>query len=116
MRVTDSLFYSIVAMNALFSSLAWCAAKPNPASILFVILCAAIWPFVNGPLEGHLIMSLRHGHGITASDVLSVMAIIVAAVQTVRQILGRTLRSRSDRRCPSPREEDPDVVRRTDMT
>jgi hypothetical protein len=46
------LFYSIAAMNALFSSMAWCAAKPNRWSILAVLTFALMWPFVNGDLEG----------------------------------------------------------------
>ena len=100
------LFYSIAAMNALFSSLAWCAAKPNRASILSVILFAVIWPFTNGPLEGHTFMVLAPSDGITVSDMLSVVAIIVAAVQGVRQTGGRTSRARSDRRRLPPGEEN----------
>ena len=98
------LFYSIAAMNALFSSLAWCAAKPNRASILSVILFAVVWPFTNGPFEGHTLLVLAHGHGITVSDMLSGVAIIVAAVQGVRQ--RRTSRARSDRRRLPPGEEN----------
>ena len=100
------LFYSIAAMNALFSSLAWCAAKPNRASILSVILFAVIWPFANGPLEGPTLMVLAHDDGITVSDMLSVVAIIVAAVQGFRQTGGRTSRARSDRRRLPPGEEN----------
>ena len=100
------LFYSIAAMNALFSSLAWCAAKPNRASILSVILFAFIWPVTNGPLEGHTLMHLSHGHGITVSDMLSVVAITVAAVQGVRRTGGRTSRARSNRRRLPPGEEN----------
>ena len=44
------LFYGIAAMNALFSSMAWCAAKPNRWSILALLTFAVIWPFV--PLTG----------------------------------------------------------------
>jgi len=44
------LFYGIAAMNALFSSMAWCAAKPNRWSILPLAPFAVIWPFVNGDL------------------------------------------------------------------
>jgi hypothetical protein len=41
-------FYSIAPMNALFSSIAWCAAMPNRWSILALMTFAVIWPFVNG--------------------------------------------------------------------
>ena len=110
------LFYSIAAMNALFSSLAWCAAKPNRTSILSVILFAVIWPVTNGPLEGHTLMVLAHGHGITVSDMLSVVAITVAAVQGVRQSGGRASRARSDRRRLPPGEENQHgTLPRTDL-
>jgi hypothetical protein len=52
------LFYGIAAMNALFSSMAWCAAKPNRWSILALLTFAVIWPFVNGDLEGDVLLTL----------------------------------------------------------
>lgn len=92
------LFHSEVAMNALFASLAWCLARPNRASILSAGLCAVIWPFVNKPLEGHILMVLRPEHGITTSDMLSVFAAIVVAAQ-----IGRRHRARTrDNRTPAP--------------
>jgi hypothetical protein len=78
------LFYSIAAMNALFSSMAWCAAKPNRWSILAVLTFALIWPFVNGPLEGNLLLKVSSTHGITVSDLLSVLAVVIALVQGMR--------------------------------
>ena len=80
----NELFYSIAAMNALFSSMAWCAAKPNRWSILAVLTSALIWPFVNGPLEGNILLKLSDSHGITVSDLLSVLAVVVALVQGIR--------------------------------
>jgi uncharacterized membrane protein YfcA len=78
------LFYSIAAMNALFSSMAWCAAKPNDWSILATLTFALIWPFVNGVLEGNLLLQLTNNHGITVSDLLSVLAVVIALVQAIR--------------------------------
>jgi len=80
----QQLFYGIAAMNALFSSMAWCAAKPNRWSILAVLTSALIWPFVNGPLEGNILLKLSDSHGITVSDLLSVLAVVVALVQGIR--------------------------------
>ena len=80
----NELFYSIAAMNALFSSMAWCAAKPNKWSILAVLAFALIWPFVNGMLEGNLLLTLSSTHGITVSDLLSVLAVVIALVQAIR--------------------------------
>jgi hypothetical protein len=80
----NELFYSIAAMNALFSSMAWCAAKPNKWSILAVLAFALIWPFVNGMLEGNLLLTLSSTHGITVSDLFSVLAVVIALVQAIR--------------------------------
>jgi len=55
--------------------------------MLSVVIFAALWPFANGPLEGHTLANLGSGHGITESDMLSVLAFVIAAVQVVR--LGR---------------------------
>jgi hypothetical protein len=80
----QQLFYSIAAMNALFSSMAWCAAKPNRWSILAVLTFALIWPFVNGILEGNLLLKVSSTRGITVSDLLSVLAVVIALVQAIR--------------------------------
>jgi hypothetical protein len=80
----QQLFYSIAGMNALFSSMAWCAAKPNRWSILAVLTFALIWPFVNGILEGNLLLKLSSTRGITVSDLLSVLAVVIALVQAIR--------------------------------
>src|ERR1700721_2085537 len=71
-------FYGIAAMNALFSSMAWCAAKPDRYSIL------AVLTFANGPLEGNTLVILGSTNGITVSDLFSVLAVSVALVQAVR--------------------------------
>ena len=89
----SDLFYNIAAMNALFASLAWCAARPNRASILALTLFACIWPFVNGQMEGHILLVLNSHDAITVSDTFSLVAIVVAAVQGIR--LTRAARSRA---------------------
>ncbi len=80
----NDLFYSIAAMNALFSSMAWCAAKPNRWSILTTLTLALIWPFVNGILEGNLLLTISDTHGITVSDLFSVLAAGIALIQAIR--------------------------------
>ncbi len=83
------LFYSVLALNALFASLAWCLARPSWASILSVVVFAALWPFANKSFEGRVLVVLSANHGITSHDLLSVFAVVVAAIQTVRSIVGR---------------------------
>ena len=97
----NQLFYSLSAMNAVFASLAWCLARPNWASMLSLAVFGALWPFVNGPLEGHTLLSLGDGHGITASDLLSVLAAVVLIVQTDR-LLAKT-KNREPHKPPVPR-------------
>ncbi len=80
----QKLFYSIAAMNALFSSMAWCAAKPDRGSILAVLAFALIWPFVNGDLEGHTLLMINRDSAITVSDLLSVLAALLVLVQVLR--------------------------------
>ena len=80
----NELFYSIATMNALFSSMAWCAAKPNRWSILTVLTLALVWPFVNGNLEGNILLTINPTHGITVSDLLSGLAAGIALIQATR--------------------------------
>lgn len=80
----QQLFYSIVAMNALFSSMAWCAAKPNRWSILAVLVFALIWPLADGALEGNVLLTINSTTGITVSNLFSCVAVVVALLQTVR--------------------------------
>lgn len=71
-------------MNALFSSMAWCVAKPNRWSILAVLTFALIWPFANGDLEGHMLLMINEDSAITVSDLFSVLAALLALVQIVK--------------------------------
>ena len=79
------LFYGIAAMNALFSSMAWCAAKPNRWSILALLTFAVVWPFV--PLTGsgrrHPSYAGRH-QWHNGSDLLSVLAAVITFIQAIR--------------------------------
>lgn len=89
----QQLFYSIAAMNALFSSMAWCAAKPNRWSILAVLTFALIWPYANGNLEGSVLLKLSSTNGITVSDLLSALAAVIALIQAIRIRRSRAPRS-----------------------
>jgi hypothetical protein len=64
--------------------MAWCAAKPNRWSILAVLTFALIWPFANGNLEGDVLLTINSTMGITVSDLLSVLAVVIALIQAIR--------------------------------
>ncbi len=83
------VFHAMVAMNALFASVAWCLARPNWISILAVVVSAALWPAANEAFEGRILLILTPDNGVTTYDLLSVVAAAVAAVQAVRLILSR---------------------------
>ena len=83
------VFHAMLALNALFASLAWCLAKPNWASILAVVVTAALWPAANEVFEGRILFILTPENGVTTYDLLSVIAAAVAAFQVLRLILTR---------------------------
>ena len=80
------LFYTLLAMNALFASLAWCLAKPSWTSILAVLASSCVWPFANKLVEGRTLVVLSPSHGITSHDLLSVLAVLVATFQAIRVV------------------------------
>jgi len=64
--------------------MAWCAAKPNRWSILAVLTFALIWPSANGNVEGNVLLAVSSTNGITVSDLLSVLAAVIALIQAIR--------------------------------
>ena len=78
------LFRAVVALNALFASLAWCLARTNLLSVLSVLTFAVIWPFVDKPLGGRTVYTLDESNGITTGDFLSLFAVAVVAVLAAR--------------------------------
>ena len=46
-----------------------------------------LWLVVNKPLEGPLLLGLGDGHGVTLGDVLSVVAVLAAALAALRRRL-----------------------------
>jgi hypothetical protein len=91
----QELFGSVVTVSALFASIAWCLARPNLASMLSTLGLAVLWPFVDTPLNGRLLMVLSDEMGVTQSDLISVFAVVVVAIQVARPIV-KDLRSTSD--------------------
>jgi hypothetical protein len=84
----QKLFYGIVALNALFAAAVWCVVALNARSLSALVVCAVIWPFVNGPLEGNIIVRIDGAHGITVSDLLTVIALLLAVIK-FRQMRAR---------------------------
>ena len=83
----QELFGSVVTLSALFASMAWCLARPNLASMLSTLGLAVLWPFVDTPLNGRLLMVLSDEKGVTQSDLISAFAVVVVAIQVARPIV-----------------------------
>src|SRR4051794_35981415 len=52
--------------------------KRTAAAIL--VLAAVVWLFVNGPVEGPILVVFSAQHGVTVADLASVLAVLVAGV------------------------------------
>lgn len=84
MPIATNFFYALVIMNLLFVSSAWCLARPSLRASAVVVVVAVMWALFNGPIEGHVLIGFTLEHGITESDLLSVMAVVIAAVSAWR--------------------------------
>ena len=47
---------------------------------ILLVIAAVIWVRINGPVEGRTLLVLSQNHGITVADMLSVVALAMAAV------------------------------------
>lgn len=57
---------------------------------LWVALAAAlVWPFVNRPIEGPVLLVIGRGHGVTVSDLLTPVVVLLS----VMALSGRFRRS-----------------------
>ena len=73
------IFYGLVFMNLLFVTSTVCLMKPSTASVVVTVCAGVAWLFFNGPLEGQVLWSLNREHGLTVSDLMSLVAFGIAA-------------------------------------
>ncbi len=73
-----TVFHGLVTMNSLFAASAWCLARPTRLSSAAVAVASVLWLFFNGPIEGHVLVVFTPQHGITESDLLSVVGMGLA--------------------------------------
>jgi hypothetical protein len=60
-------------------------ARPRRAVALLLLPVSAGWVAFNGRLEGPVLVTLTTSHGITASDLLAVLGVVVALTVLVRE-------------------------------
>ncbi|ANY22467.1 hypothetical protein [Gordonia terrae] len=77
-------FHALVLMNLLFVVGAWCLARPSFAAAALLVATGVGWALWNQPIEGRVLVSFSIEHGITESDMLSVLAVAIAAVTVYR--------------------------------
>lgn len=74
------LFYPVLTMNLLVVVGAWCLARPSRPAAMCLAALAATWLFANKPLEGQILWTITRNHGLTVSDLLSAVALVIAAL------------------------------------
>jgi hypothetical protein len=52
--------------------------RPRRAAALLLLPASAAWVLFNGPIEGPILVTLSPDHGLTVSDLLAVLGVLVA--------------------------------------
>jgi hypothetical protein len=53
--------------------------RPRRAAALLLLPASAAWVLFNGPIEGPILVTFSSTHGLTVSDLLAVVGVLVAA-------------------------------------
>lgn len=77
MRSTDA-FHALLILNLLFVTAGWALARPSRPAAAVLVAVGLAWILWNGPLEGATLISFDTDHGVTESDLLSVVAFGIA--------------------------------------
>lgn len=77
-------FHALVLMNLLFVVGAWCFARPSYTAAAVLVVNSVAWALWNQPIEGRVLVSFSIEHGITESDMLSVLAVVIATITVYR--------------------------------
>ncbi len=78
--VDASVFHALVLLNLLFVTGAWCLARPAYRAAAALTVLSVMWLFGNGPIEGRVLISISIEHGLTESDILTVLGFSIAAI------------------------------------
>jgi hypothetical protein len=73
-----------VVLVLLLAAMVGAAVTGSLACAAMVGLLSAVWVLVNKPVEGPVLVALDRGHGITFSDMVSLVGAVVA-VRAVRR-------------------------------
>ena len=76
-RVPD-FFHALVLLNLLFACGLWALMRPSGRASLVLAGVAVAWIIWNGPIEGATLIAFSSRHGVTESDLLSLVAFWIA--------------------------------------
>ncbi|SDU59729.1 hypothetical protein [Gordonia westfalica] len=82
--VDASVFHALVLLNLLFVTGAWCLARPTYRAAATLAVLSVMWLFGNGPIEGRVLISISIEHGLTESDILTALGLIISAITFMR--------------------------------
>lgn len=77
-------FHALVLLNLLFVVGAWCLARPSYPDAAALTVNGVAWALWNQPIEGRVLVSFNIEHGITESDMLSVLAVVIGTITVYR--------------------------------
>ncbi|MGV9713264.1 hypothetical protein ACWDTI_21665 [Gordonia sp. NPDC003424] len=77
MRSIDA-FHALLILNLLFATAGWVLARPSRPAAAVLVAVGLAWIVWNGPLEGATLIAFDARHGVTESDLLSVVAFGIA--------------------------------------
>jgi hypothetical protein len=79
-EIAQAAAVPVLVLCALLLAAVLAAAGRRTAALLTLPLAVA-WVLFNGPVEGPTLLALTRTHGVTASDLVAVGAVAVAAVR-----------------------------------
>ena len=83
MRAAD-FFHALVILQLLFACGLWTLLRPSVRACIVLIIVSGAWVLWNSPIEGAGLVSITPTHGVTESDLLSVIGVIIAVVTLIR--------------------------------
>ena len=69
------MVFAIVVLACLLAAAAVCTVRPSLLAVMVVAVVSLAWVLVNGPVEGAILISFSHTHGLTLADLATVVAI-----------------------------------------
>ena len=75
----------LVALVGLTLTALGARGRVRRAAAVLLLPLAVAWVLFNGPIEGPILLTFSSDHGLTVSDLLAVVAVVVAAAVLLRR-------------------------------